>query len=660
MLPRHKQNINQSFTGMNNGENDSFSSQTSSNSSNYQMQYQNKTSSDGDTSLQKSNSSSARYPRQQVPTQQPLYASKSYHAVPPNANNRPFPQILDQRSKSFNYGQYTSHQNQNFNPLSGNVPILQKKPSGNSVTDQITNQSWQKQQANAPSKYPTQNSTYKTANAKQAFQNQQQFQQRNHYIQENGKKPLMRSQTTVNRNMQKYEITIDLNDYGVKTNNSMMNTYQQQQQYNKSLKMTTNLKNMLFYGPYKYQSLVYVGQNPALKNYLKLRRLKHEELILKKTSNESVGLDSNDENMSSDGFIKINISGNKRLDNPEEYFQLNKKEVKPSTTGNSKNPKVNEKGSSGFKKMFKLFRNNSNDSKKSNKRPATLSNTPHLVISLPEEESDSIGLSVPGGSPSPTKYSSLSQPPQKKLLHNSVTSNSSEKGLDLLLDTVLKAYDGDSDNESESMLYHSPASFSPPALSHLNAFMSLSDGFNMNRRDSINSSNSNNSSSRNSIRSLSYTNLQKLRLLQNEGETEKDKILERLFTAFTEVRIFDEPRKKWIVYKGKNREGRAKLANVVDLETEGHGKKSLNFSNKVEVFQLPNNSDDSAVDGDSENEESEDNEEELMSLTEEELLKFKSMKELEIFQQIKTEINDFKSFEMLVHKDSILNTHFFM
>lgn len=657
MLPRHKQNTNQSNTGMNNNVSDeSFSSQTSSNASNYQMQYQNKTNMNSETSLKKSNSNTARYHRQQQPQ---LYATKSY-ASPPPTNIRPFPQTLDQRSKSFNYGQTISHQNQNFNPLSGNIPILQKKPSGNSVKEQFTSQSWQQQQSNAPSKYPTKNPSYKMPHSNQAYQNQKQQQQRNQYQQENGQKPLVRSQTTVNRNMQKYEITIDLNDYGVKTNNAMMTTYQQQQQYNKSLKMTSNLRNMLFYGPNKYHSLVYVGQNPALKNYLRLRRLKHEELILKKTSNESVGMDSNDQSMSSDGFIKINVSGNRRLDNPEEYSQLNKNEIRPKSTNFiSKSSPENEKGPTGFKKMFKLFKNNNNDSKKSNKRPATISNTPPLVINLPEPESDAIKVNLPRRSPSPTKHSTLSQTPQNKLLHNSVTSTSSEKGLDLLLDTVLKAHEGDSDSESETILYHSPASFSPPALSHLNAFMSLNDGFNMNRRDSINSLSSNNSSSRNSIRSLSYTNLQKLRLLQNEDETEKDKILERLFTAFTEVRIFDEPRKKWIVYKGKHRDGRANLAKMIDLEDD-HGKKSLNFSNKVEVFQLPENSDDTGDDEVSESEELGDSEEELMSLTEEELLKLKSMKELEIFQQIKTEINDFKSFEMLVHKDSILNTHFFM
>ncbi len=47
-------------------------------------------------------------------------------------------------------------------------------------------------------------------------------------------------------------------------------------------------------------------------------------------------------------------------------------------------------------------------------------------------------------------------------------------------------------------------------------------------------------------------------------------------------------------------------------------------------------------------------------LSEEDLMKLKSMKELQMFQEIKTEVNNYKSQEMLVHKDSILNNYFFI
>ena len=112
------------------------------------------------------------------------------------------------------------------------------------------------------------------------------------------------------------------------------------------------------------------------------------------------------------------------------------------------------------------------------------------------------------------------------------------------------------------------------------------------------------------------------------------------------------------------------LANRIDNAdyTDNDHRKRLSFSKSVEVFQLPEDRSDSSSEflrtnnsgnGNDEEEEEED-EEFLKSLTEEELLKLKSMKELEMFQEIKKEINDYKSFEMLVHKDSILNTHFFM
>ncbi|KAL6926999.1 hypothetical protein ACO0SA_004085 [Hanseniaspora valbyensis] len=653
-------------------------------------------------------------------------------------------ELLRNKSKSFNYGEYMSTQKQTFNPLQRNVPVLQTTQNSNSNNNPTYNQQpWRQQpqqfQQHQQTAYPHiqqqqqqqqtaySNNQQQNINYNQSISHQKSSQQLQQQKQVTN--PLMRSQTNVNRNMQKHEITIDLNDFNVKANSSnLLTTYQQQQQYNKSLSMSSNYKNMIFYGPRQQQSLVYIGQNPVLKNYFRLRRLKHEELILKRNEDGTIGLNDNDNaHMTADGFVKVNVTGNRRLDNPEEYANINKERKETDFQNNERSiddkknknninkGNGNEKSSGGLKKMFKLFKNNSNEQKKneiehinttttvnttnnvntnrsSGQRPATLSNAPPLVINLPtsNKEMSPNFQNSPSKSPSPPKAYYMNpnfhhqQPQYKNSLHNSAVSNTSDKGLDLLLDTVLKSYDNSSDTDTDTLQYSSPVSFSPPALTaRINAFAALNEGNNnnnnnggngiyMNRRDSVNSLASNNSSSRNSIRSLSYTNLQRLKLFQNEGEGEKDEILERLFGAFKEVKIFDEPRKKWIVYKGKKtREGRANLANRIDNAdcTDNDHRKRLSFSKSVEVFQLPEDRSDSSGEfirnnnsrnGYDKEDEEEEDEEFLKSLTEEELLKLKSMKELEMFQEIKKEINDYKSFEMLVHKDSILNTHFFM
>ncbi|XBW36182.1 hypothetical protein QEN19_001762 [Hanseniaspora menglaensis] len=567
-------------------------------------------------------------------------------------NNSPMP-LLNNRSKSFSYAQYTSGKpkNQNFYQ---NINYFTPQETNDNMKKFATNDENRRHhpQSHNGATYLSNSSPKSKPPMSTSNSHRSQSQQKL----ANGLNPLMRSQTSANKNMQKHEIIIDLNDYGVKTEGNMvLTTYQQQQQYSKRKNMTSNHKTLIFYGPSKITSLVYVGQNPVLKNYLKLRRLKHEELVLQ--INDTFKSDGDSRDVSAEGFIKVNITGNRRLDHPEEYSHQHKNVPKD----NSPSPPIKlkqEKSSKGLRNVFKLFKHNNNEQESRN-----LQSDKHLskdaIITSKSIKTKNVETRniAPVFSPPRNIYNKnppLTSKSNQKVYHESVSSNSSDKGLDLLLDTVLASYEtnGDGLNNTDTM----PLNFSPLSLSHMSPLVLLNENINMNRRDSLNSIASNNSSA-NSIRSLSHSNLQKLKLFQNEINEEKDEILERLFDCFEEVKIYDEPRKKWISYRGKAKDTRGTLSREVDTQTQKKQKKIV-FSSKVEVFKLPkfvsNEPEKSPID------ENDDIREELKQLTEDELMKLKSLKEVEMFQKIKNEINDYKSFEMLVHKDSVLNTHFFL
>jgi len=168
---------------------------------------------------------------------------------------------------------------------------------------------------------------------------------------------------------------------------------------------------------------------------------------------------------------------------------------------------------------------------------------------------------------------------------------------------------------------------------------------NQSRRISICSTNSENSIiSKNSYRNLSFTNLEKLKVLvkmnedgysirneENKSVQFEDPVLDRLFeSGFKEIKVFDKVRQKWVIYKDTNK------AKDRDIP---HSSK-IKFSQSIEVFPLPplvqdidSDTDDSVDSLDSDN---------FSDLSEEDLMKLKSMKELQMFQEIKNEVNNYK------------------
>lgn len=607
---------------------------------------------------------------------------------------------------------------------------------------------------------------------------------------------LIRSKTIAQNpnNMKKYDININIKDFDIKGMNhqNLTSTYAQQQQYsqNYSTMFDNNYKSFIFYGPNQQKDLIYVGQNPVLKNYFKLRRIKYDELVENLNKGDPLGyntkVESNDtvkKQDDGDGFIKVNVSGNIRLDNPEIYKQrMQQQNVTAEKVYEQEDKKVSLK-----KKMFGLFKSkpsvehkrNGNDNMKvmpvrngyegennrnvvnhqygqqqgynnegtSQQRANNSAQQPAYNKSLPQHP--------PQNRMMPQKQPILNRPLQQHPMPNRVNpqqangyhgpgkniqsintpgyhnadknykpmqhfnsnghnpnfkptapklqnearlyqppsdSRNSLKDVDMLLDVALKTYDiNDFNNKtvkSNLSPYASNSLSTSPTKSDswsnlLNAkkmihsesydddldFLELyspldiKKGGNQSRRISICSTNSENSvMSKNSYRNLSFTNLEKLKVLvkmnedgysikneDNKNVQFEDPVLDRLFeSGFKEIKVFDKVRQKWVIYKDTNK---AKDRTMPK-------KSGIQFSQSVEVFPLPPleqdsdfESDDSMDSIDSDN---------FSELTEEELMKLKSMKELKMFQEIKTEVNNYKSQEMLVHKDSILNTHFFI
>lgn len=631
--------------------------------------------------------------------------------------------------------------------------------------------------------------------------------------------PVIRSNTKAQNpnNMKKYDININIKDFEIKSmnNQNVSTTYAQQQQYNQNYAnmFDNNLKSFIFYGPNKQKDLIYVGQNPVLKNYFKLRRLKYDELVENLNKGDPLGFNTNIKTNDSikreddnDGFIKVNVSGNIRIDNPDMY----KQRVQHENATPEKNHITQDKKVSLKKKMFGLFkskplvdekrndvntlkvdtaRNNSTIDKNNGKsgkvsnqnggiqhqmnngtdQNLSYKNVPPQMHnkSLPQQpiynrpaQQQPMPIRTAQQQPMPIRpaqqqpmhiRTAQQQPmPNRRIKHplqmqpnvstesnsrstnpkntgryqqadnnyknmqpknfNSNSNNqkrifqtpiintnyqlnenrNSLKDVDMLLDVALKTYDVSDVNNKlvKSNLSPNTSLSTSPTKSDswsnlLNAQLMLQsesydDDFdflelyspvdikksgNQSRRISICSTNSENSIiSKNSYRNLSFTNLEKLKVLvkmnedgysirneENKSVQFEDPVLDRLFeSGFKEIKVFDKVRQKWVIYKDTNK------AKDRDIP---HSSK-IKFSQSIEVFPLPplvqdidSDTDDSVDSLDSDN---------FSDLSEEDLMKLKSMKELQMFQEIKTEVNNYKSQEMLVHKDSILNTHFFI
>lgn len=479
---------------------------------------------------------------------------------------------------------------------------------------------------------------------------------------------LVRSKTLFQNpnNMKKYEISLSAKDFEIKSmqNQSFTSTYDQQQQYNQSLStmVGNSYKSFIFYGPMKNKDLIYVGQNPILKNYFKLRRMKYDELVDNLKKGDSLGYNNNlkqNESFSrinqADGFIKVNVSGNIRLDKPEVY--------KNQPTQSLEFPSNHEKKPNLKKRMFGLFKSKPLGEAKRNVKPMKSINEP--VFNQPTTTSHLLH-------PINTNFSNPQASYQYQLQDEKINSI---KDVDMLLDVALKTYEmNDGNNVVKTNLSPNPlgsASCSPTKSDSwgnlLNQKMMKSEsiddfdflelysplefkkGLNHDRRISICSTNSESSvMSKNSYRNLSFTNLEKLRTLVKSNEKDEqldDPVLTRLFdSGFHEIKVFDKSRQKWVIYKDTNNPAPKKVPKI----------NKIAFSQSIEVFPLPPVEDDSDGSVDSFEDES------ITDLSEEELMRLKSMKEMQVFQEIKNEVNTYKSQEMLIHKDSILNTHFFI
>ena len=594
-------------------------------------------------------------------------------------------------------------------------------------------------------------------------------------------------------NMKKYDININIKDFDIKSMNdqNLTSTYAQQQQYsqNYSAMFGNNYKSFIFYGPNKQKDLIYVGQNPVLKNYFKLRRIKYDELIENLNKGDPLGYNTNVETNDTvkkqddgDGFIKVNVSGNIRLDNPENYKQtMQQQNIAAEKVHEQEDKKVSLK-----KKMFGLFKpkptidhkrtgndnmkvapvrkgyeeksnnvvnhpygqqqaynNESMSQQKLNKpsqQPAFNKSLPQhppqnrmMLQQLPVHNRplqqhpmpnrvnphQTYGQHRPGNSIQPINttgyhnadknytpmqhFNSNGHNPnynsdapklqnEARLYQASSGNRNSIKDVDMLLDVALKTYDvsdfnnktvksnlspyasnslSTSPTKSDSWgtllnakkMIHSESNDDDLDFLELYSPLDIKMGGNRSRRISICSTNSENSvMSKNSYRNLSFTNLEKLKVMMkmNEGvysiknEDNKnvqfeDPVLDRLFEGgFKKIKVFDKVRQKWVIYKDTNK-SKDKLMPKKD---------GIQFSQSVEVFPLPP----LAQDSDTESDDSMDSidRDNFSDLSEEELMKLKSMKEMKMFQEIKTEVNNYKSQEMLVHKDSILYTHFFI
>lgn len=624
---------------------------------------------------------------------------------PPNPSLSPLQNIkLSSRSKSFSYGQKITHPTPHSGQRKISNPETKHSQKSSRQASFMVHRAGDHPQgslnpshvpANSNHVHPNSNHVHASPNhvhVGPAQRSPQNKAPRNNYT------AVSRSHTTANREMLRYELAIDLKNYGSGSQTAAgMSTFQQQEQYRKNATITFNTQNLVFYGPATRNSLVYAGQNPAFKNYLRLRRLKHEESVFQKVAAKTSLVD--DSASAADGFIKVNIKGNRRLDNPEEYVNLHLRRSENEAAEKSGPKAAPDKSTSGFKKVFKLFRgmSTSEDKKKpeqgeglrgGGQKSMETSGNYGSSAQNSVKTGEKHGNYVENGLQTGEKHGNYAENRLKTIeKHEKYTKNtlqtadnhegrlktaenyenytkktpktadnitnpsrlsvaSSDKGLDMLLDTVLSSYEDDSDP-----VWSREGTLSPPAMPYISPLAILNDSIGMSRRCSVSSLNSVHSSSRNSLKSLSFTNLQKLRLLQSDGENERDEILGRLFDSFQTVKIFDENSKKWTVYKGKARDSRAG-------STENMAKKAqpgIVFSTNVQVFQLP----ESDISEESDFSEEEEEEDISSGLSEDQLMQLRNRKELELFHEIKREINDFKSFEMLVHKDSVLNTHFF-
>lgn len=475
---------------------------------------------------------------------------------------------------------------------------------------------------------------------------------------------LIRTKTTFQNpnNMKKYEVTLNTKDFEIKSmqNHSFTSTYDQQQQYNQSLStmVGNSYKSFIFYGPMRNKDLIYVGQNPVLKNYFKLRRLKYDELVDNLNKGDPLGFNKNlkqndaqKKDNETDGFIKVKVSGNIRLDKPEIY--------KAQPTQSLEIPSNQEKKSTLKKKMFGIFKSKPLVDSKRNGKHMKANNQP------PVNQSTSKSALL---HPINTNLNNFQHQPQ-------VENRNNLKDVDMLLDVALKTYElNDGNNVVKTNLSPNPShsNHGSPTKSdswgnilnqqmiksesiddfdflELYSPLEIKKGFNQNRRISVCSTNSESSvMSKNSYRNLSFTNLEKLMTLVKNNEKDEqleDPVLTRLFdSGFHEIKVFDKNRQKWVIYKDTNKPAPKRIPKM----------NKIVFSQSVEVFPLPPLSDDSDSSSDSFDDES------ISDLSEEDLMRLKTMKEMQVFQEIKNEVNTYKSQEMLIHKDSILNTHFFI
>lgn len=479
---------------------------------------------------------------------------------------------------------------------------------------------------------------------------------------------LIRSKTVFQNpsNMKKYEINLNAKDFEIKSmqNQSFTSTYDQQQQYNQSLSsmVVNSYKTFIFYGPMRNKDLIYVGQNPVLKNYFKLRRMKYDELVDNLNKGDPLGFNNNlkqndslKKNNQADGFIKVNVSGNIRLDKPEMY--------KNQPTQSLDIPSDQEKKPTLKKRMFGLFKSKPLVESKRNVKPIQATKQP--VYNQPTTTGHLLH-------PINTNFN---KPTNNYQYQPQNDNRNSLKDVDMLLDVALKTYEmNDGNSVVKTNLSPNPlnsASGSPTKSDswgnllnqkmiksesiddfdflELYSPLEIKKGFSHDRRISICSTNSESSvMSKNSYRNLSFTNLEKLRTLVKSNEKDEqleDPVLTRLFdSGFHEIKVFDKNRQKWVIYKDTNKPAPRKVSKM----------NKIMFSQSIEVFPLPPLEDDSDGSVDSFEDES------ITDLSEEELMRLKSMKEMQVFQEIKNEVNTYKSQEMLIHKDSILNTHFFI